>query len=234
MNLFLKLNNIKRQYKKLKCEKFKDHDVFKSFLVENASYDGVLEIPIMNGTSEIPDELVLFSKVKNLCADKKWICFYEDDRKFESLWNNPRKYLSIMKRARGVILPDFSVFRDMPLVQQNWNIYRSRALGAWLETNGVEIIHNIRWADNRTYETCCLGIKENSTIAIGTHGLIKKIEERNHFIQGLDYVVGRLNPKNIVIYGSAPQNIFGKYEDLGINICQFDSEISKFYQLRCC
>lgn len=58
--------------------------------------------------------------------------------------------------------------------------------------------------------------------------------ERNHFIQGLEYVVGRLNPKNIVIYGSAPQNIFGKYEDLGINICQFDSEISKFHQLRYC
>lgn len=139
-----------------------------------------------------------------------------------------------MKRARGVILPDFSVFRDMPLVQQNWNIYRSRAIGAWLESQGLEIIPNIRWADNRTYETCCLGIKENGTIAIGTHGLIKKIEERNQFINGLDYVVGRLNPKNIIIYGTASQNIFGKYRYLGINICKFDSEISKFYQLRYC
>lgn len=139
-----------------------------------------------------------------------------------------------MKRAKGVILPDFSVFRDMPLTQQNWNIYRSRALGAWLESQGVEIIPNIRWADNRTYDTCCLGIKEKSSIAIGTHGLIKKLEERSYFIKGLDYVIGRLNPKNIVIYGTAPQNIFDKYKCLGINICQFDSEISKFHQLRCC
>lgn len=80
----------------------------------------------------------------------------------------------------------------------------------------------------------CLGIKEKSTIAIGTHGLIKKLEERSHFIQGLDYIICRLNPKNMVIYGTAPQNIFDKYKRLGINICQFDSEISKFYQLRNC
>lgn len=226
------MSSLKRQYKKLKCEKFKNNDVFKSFLVENASYDGDLEIPVLTGTSEIPYELVLFSKAKNLNINNKWVCFYEDDSKIESFWNNPRKYLSLMKRSRGVILPDFSVFRDMPLVQQNWNIYRSRVIGTWLESQGLEIIPNIRWADNRTYEICCLGIKENSTIAIGTHGLIKKNEERNHFIQGLDYVVGRLNPKNLVIYGSAPPNIFDKYKDLGINICQFDSEISKFYQLR--
>lgn len=228
------MSSKKRQYKKLKCEKYKDHDVFKSFLVENASYYGDLEIPILNGTSEIPDELVLFSKAKNFYINKKWICFYEDDSKIECIWNSPRKYLEIMKRARGVILPDFSIFRDMPLVQQNWNIYRSRAIGTWLESKGVEIIPNLRWADSRTYETCCLGIKENSTIAIGTHGIVKKTEERKQLIQGLDYVIDRLSPKNIVIYGTAPKNIFGKYEDLGINICQFDSEISKFYQLRCC
>lgn len=168
------MSSKKRQYKKLKCEKYKDHDVFKSFLVENASYYGDLEIPILNGTSEIPDELVLFSKAKNFYINKKWICFYEDDSKIECIWNSPRKYLEIMKRARGVILPDFSVFRDMPLVQQNWNIYRSRAIGTWLESKGVEIIPNLRWADSRTYETCCLGIKENSTIAIGTHGIVKK------------------------------------------------------------
>ncbi|MDY6019173.1 MAG: DUF4417 domain-containing protein [Anaerococcus sp.] len=228
------MSNRKRQYKKLKCEKYKDRDVFKSFLVKNASYDGDSEIPILNGTSEIPDELVLFSKSIKLCRNNKWICFYEDDSQIERFWNTPRKYLNIIKKAKGVILPDFSLFRDMPLVQQNWNIYRSRALGTWLEEQGIKIIPNIRWADNRTYGTCCLGIKRNSTIAIGTHGILKKNEERNHFIKGLDYVIDRLSPKNIVIYGATPENIFGKYRKLGINICQFDSETSRYHQSRCC
>lgn len=223
-----------KKYKKLKCEKYKQRDVFKSFLVENASYEGDLEIPKINGTSEVPNELILFSKSIKNRKNNKWICFYEDDSKFECLWNNPRKYLNIMKKSKGVILPDFSIYRDMPLVHQNWNIYRSRALGTWLESHGVITIPNIRWSDERTYETCCLGIRRNSTIAIGSHGMIKKAEEREYFIDGLNYVVGRLEPKNIVIYGTAPKNIFDKYEDLGINIYQFDSDISLYYQMRFC
>lgn len=223
-----------RQNKRLKCEKYKERDVFKSFLVENASYDGDVEIPVLNGTFDTPDELILFSKFKNTNGNNKWICFYEDDSKIERFWNTPKKYLDMMRKAKGVILPDFSVFRDMPLAQQNWNIYRSRALGTWLESQDIEIIPNIRWADNRTHETCCLGVKESSTIAIGTHGVIKKNEERYYFINGLDYVVKRLKPKNIVIYGAAPKNIFEKYKLLGINICQFDSEINRYHQLRCC
>lgn len=219
----------KNQYKKLKCEKFKENDIFKSFLVENASYDGKLEIPVVKGTSETPNELVLFSKSNKIFKSNKWICFYEDDSKIERFWNAPRKYLEIMKKAKGVILPDFSLFRDMPLVQQNWNIYRSRALGTWLESQGVEIIPNIRWADSRTYKTACLGIRKNSTISIGTHGIIKKNEERKYFIEGLDYVIQELKPKNIVIYGAAPNAIFDKYKELGINFCQFNSEISRYH-----
>lgn len=223
-----------KQHKKLKCEKFKKRDIFKSYLVENAIYDGKLEIPILKGTTKIPDALILFSESKNLCKKNKWICFYEDDSKFEKFWNNPKKYLNIIKKAKGVILPDFSLFRDMPLIQQNWNIYRSRALGTWLESQGIEIIPNIRWGDNRTHTISCLGIKKNGTISIGTHGLIKKKEEKQYFIEGLEYVVKKLKPKNIVIYGAAPKEIFDKYKHLGINICQFDSSISEYYKKKVC
>ena len=58
-------------------------DVFKSFLVENASYDGGLEIPILKETFEIPDELVLFSRIKNNFINNKWICFKEGDFNIE-------------------------------------------------------------------------------------------------------------------------------------------------------
>ncbi len=52
---------------------------------------------------------------------------------FERIWTTPNKYLPIIKKFRGVITPDFSVYRDMPLVMQQWNIYRSRAIGHWLQ-----------------------------------------------------------------------------------------------------
>ena len=143
---------------------------------------------------------------------------------FERLWNQPSKYLPILKKFKGVISPDFSVYRDMPLVMQQWNIYRSRAIGHWLQENGIPVITNVRWSDQRTYDLCCTGAPHNSIISVGSHGGIKLVREREFFIKGLDYVISKLQPKTIIVYGTAPDEIFSKYRDAGINILQFDSD----------
>ena len=83
------------------------------------------------------------------------------DVTFERIWNTPNKYLPIIKKFKGVITPDFSVYRDMPLVMQQWNIYRSRAIGHWLQENGVSVIPDIRFGDERTYEASCAGIQKH-------------------------------------------------------------------------
>ena len=40
-------------------------------------------------------------------------------------------------------------------------------------------------------------------------------------------MVQRLSPKIIIVYGSAPDNIFKPYKDMGIKIIAFESEFSK-------
>lgn len=40
-------------------------------------------------------------------------------------------------------------------------------------------------------------------------------------------MVKRLSPRTIIVYGSAPDDIFKKYRDMGINIMLFESEFSK-------
>lgn len=92
-----------------------------------------------------------------------------------------------------------------------------------MQDNGLPVIANVRWSDDRTYELCCTGVPANSSIAIGSHGCIKLLQERKHFIQGLDYVVNRLSPKTIIVYGTAPDAIFSKYTEAGVEILQFDS-----------
>ena len=135
-----------------------------------------------------------------------------------------------MKRFAGVISPDFSLYRDMPLVMQEWNIYRSRAIAYWLQENGVPVIPNIRWGDERTYEVCCCGIQQGGTIAIGSHGCIKLLQEREPFKSGLDYVINHLHPDAIVVYGKAPDTIFDKYKRSGIIIRQFESDFGIAHQ----
>lgn len=203
-------------------------DVFKAFLVQNAVYAGDLEIPRIAPEEALPMELIRFSKAISRKEDTThvWVHFYEDDVAFERLWNHPHKYLPILKRYGGVITPDFSLYRDMPLVMQHWNIYRSRALGFWLQENGIPVIVNIRYGEERTYAVSCLGAPRNCVFAVGSHGCIKTREDREYFAEGLDYAVRVLSPKTIIVYGTAPDAIFGKYKACGIRILQFDSDFA--------
>ena len=114
----------------------------------------------------------------------------------------------------------------MPLVMQHWNIYRSRAIGYWLQGNGVPVIVNVRYGDNRTYATSCLGVSKDCSIAVGSHGCLKLKKDREVFSKGLDYAVRILTPKVIIVYGAAPDSIFDKYRDAGIRVLQFDSDFA--------
>jgi len=45
-------------------------------------------------------------------------------------------------------------------------------------------------------------------------------------------MVKRLSPHTIVVYGSAPDKYFKKYNDMGINIVSFPSEVRDYYDRR--
>ena len=202
-------------------------DVFHAYFVKDAVFDGELEIPVIDRETELPDRMISFSDSLRTDDFDQWVHFYEDDSNFERLWNRPRVYLPRLKKFKGVISPDFSLYRDMPLVMQAWNTYRNRATGHWIQSNGIRVIPNVRWADSRSYEFCCLGVRKHSPIAIGSHGLIRIKNERIHFEAGLEYVVRYLHPSVIIVYGSAPKDIFSRYEEAGIKIIVFPSDISK-------
>lgn len=201
-------------------------DVFRSFLVKNATYDGEQEIPKIRTSCLIPENVISFSKAVGNKDGNRWIHFYEDDNGFERLWNKPYVYLSIIKRFCGIISPDYSLYYDMPLCMQIWNTYRGRALAHWLQENGVEVIPNIRWGDERTFETACLGVEIGKTIAVGTHGCIKDAQYKKMFIAGFDYAINRLKPQTVIVYGRMPDKIFGLARMYGINLIPFESEFS--------
>ena len=208
---------------KKNCTRNGCKDVFHAFLVKNAIYEGIFEMPKLSVSNDIPTKLIPFSRCIGSNDYDSWVHFYEDDVRFERIWNYPNKYLPILRKFMGVITPDFSLYRDMPLAMQIWNTYRGKAIGNWLVENGVKIIPNIRWGDKRSFDFCCDGVGCNGTIAIGSHGCIKLLSERPYFEEGLKYVVHRLRPKTIVVYGATPDNIFAPYCKMGVEIVQFDS-----------
>lgn len=202
-------------------------DVFRAFLVNHAEYEGEEEFPLFDSSKLLPKRVIPFSKALSTKDYNQWVVFFEHDYLFERIWNHPRRYLGILKRFEGVISPDFSLYRDMPLCMQKWSTYKGRALAHWWSENGIEVIPNVRFSDERSYDFCFDGIEHNSVVAIGTHGCIKCREDREFFIRGLAEMVHRLTPHTIIVYGAAPDSMFKQYKEQGIYIVSFESSFSQ-------
>lgn len=203
---------------KINCRRGGCVDVFHASILKSTKFDGEYEFPVIREEHSVPRRLITFSKAMQEKMDfHQWVCFYEDDFLFERVWNNPSRYVDRLSKFEGVITPDFSVYYDMPFAMQIWNIFRSRAIGAWLQSQGIKVAPNIRFGDERTFECCCDGISKHSVISIGTLGCLKVKSYRETFEKGLAYVAKRLEPETMVLYGSVPGNISELKND-GINV----------------
>lgn len=206
-------------------------DVFGAYLTRDAQFTSFGDMPIIAPyQGELPQELTLFSDRGQSKNKDSWLCFYEDDTKFIGFQKNPKKYLKSIKKFRGVISPDYSVFRTMPLLHQLWQIYDSRRVAAWLQSEGVPVIPNIRLGDERTYGLAMLGLPKQSVIALGSHGAMKDRADRLKFIQDLDHIIEILEPKTIVVYGAVLDEVFDLPRFLGIEIIPFPSKMSQVHQ----
>ena len=121
----------------------------------------------------------------------------------------------------GVISPDYSVYVDLPFAHQIWNIYRDRLTCVWLRSKGLNVIFNLRWGDYRTYKYVFSGIEKHSTIAVGSHGLIKHPENRSIFMNGFKEMIKRVEPTTLVIYGPYTDEMENLCNENGISVVHF-------------
>lgn len=133
----------------------------------------------------------------------KLIHFFIDDYQFERLWNNPDKYINMLKKSRYVLTPDFSLYRDMDIAIQLYNTYKNRWIGAYLQSEGIKVIPTISWSTEQSYDFCFEGIKKNSIVAIATYGIAKDKEAKKWFYKGYEEMKRRLNPSLILCYGES-------------------------------
>ena len=131
-----------------------------------------------------------------------------------------KNHVEELKKYSAFITPDCSLYRDMPLCLQITNTYFNRSVGAFMQEQGMYVIPNIRWGDERTYTSCelpekiaFLGVPKRSIVSIGTYGCIRGKENKYYFKSGLEAMLAELEPKVVLVYGSMPSDIFGDYED---------------------
>lgn len=210
-------------------------DGFRSDLVRTADFAGVFEIPAIKAPKEfiIPNDTIPFSLRSQTKDHREFIVFYEHDIKFADILTATDDYLDELMTFPGVVSPDCSLYRDMPLVLQIANTYMNRAVGHYLQSKGIYVIPNVRWGDERTYTTCVLpekvafvGLPKHSIVSIGTYGCIQSRENKHYFKEGLRNMLEELQPEIVLVYGGMPEEIFKEFEEK-TKFIQYPDWISK-------
>ena len=222
-------------------------DIWNAHMVAGAKF-GNHDIPLCPTTAtHIPKRQVTWEEAKQIhkkhIAHKDYdyyedafVNWYIDDYKFDGvrgIWHDFKFVLKVLRHFAGAITPDFSTYQDFPEAIKLYATYRMRAYGYWLGCEGVEVINNVRWGTEETFDYCFEGIPIGSIVAIGTvGGGPRKLIDRNRFEMGLYKMVELLKPHTILVYGSANGKCFEKLKEKGITIVSYQSKTAVAFEGR--
>jgi hypothetical protein len=169
------------------------------FTEENCK--GKYDMPVIHAVDHVPKDLIAFNYM--LTSDKYdcGIHFYIDDYQFERLWNTPRKYMDKISKFDCCLTPDFSLYLDMPIAMQIWNVYRSRLIGQIMQDNCITVIPTLSWSTPESYEFCFDGIESGSVVSVSTTGVKQSKEAKDIWFDGMNEAIKRLDPSHVVVYG---------------------------------
>lgn len=128
------------------------------------------------------------------------IHFFLDDYRFESLWRDPERNVDALLKIGLVLSPDFSLWRDMPLAMQIWQVYRNRWIGCYWQTRGIKVIPTVSWSE--PYDFCYFGIPAGSIVAVSPVGIVNDALACKLFRDGFEKMIDVLRPSIILSYGS--------------------------------
>lgn len=199
-------------------ERERTYDAYNLGLIENEDLkNDFWQMPYIHKTDYIPSDLIGFNYAKTSKQKDVGIHFYIDDYQFERLWNKPQDYISLFWDYDCILTPDFSLYMDMPMPMKIWNIYRSRFIGAYYQSLGIEVIPTISWAEKETFEFCFKGIEKGGVVSISTIGVKRDKEALQIWKDGVTEMINQLEPKTILIYGGKLDYDFGNIETVYYN-----------------
>ena len=138
--------------------------------------------------------------VREKHPENKGVYFFRDDYRFERVWNNPKKYMNMLKKFKAVISTDFSLYYDTPLVVQKFNQYRNRWLARYWQDNGITVVPLARDSGDRSsFKWCFDGMPKNSWLCFSA--MWSKGELAEETVEAFELMKKKLKPKGILLYG---------------------------------
>ena len=189
--------------------------------------DDFWQMPIIRNDGFVPDRLIGFNYAKSSKDKACGIHFFIDDYQFERTWNDPEKYIEVLKDYECILSPDFSLYMDMPMPMKIWNVYRSRQIGAYYQNCGLKVIPTISWAEVSTFQFAFKGIEKGSVVAVSTIGVKEDENALKIWAAGMEAMIEQIEPSIILCYGGKLD-----FDYKGIEVKYYDNEVLKDWKDR--
>lgn len=160
------------------------------------------------------NDLIGFHLSKNPkeMSPSKAVHFFLDDYKFEQIWTRPTDFITLFQSYGGIVSPTFSIWDNQPYALSLFNMYRSRWCTRFFQEHGVNVLVDVRWSDDRSYEYAFSGIQKHSPVIVNTVGT-RYLENRKMFVTGFYEMLRTIEPSKLYVYGEYMPVDFDKYFD---------------------
>lgn len=172
-----------------------------------------LDIP-RRGLRILPFNYALSNKDKDY-----FVHFYIQDYLFNRIWNNPQRYIDVLKEYKGIVMPDFSLYTDMPEPLQRFNHYRNLWFARMCQMQGITVIPSPNWSTRYSLDWCLEGMPTNSVIMISAVGSIKNPEVFDTFCYCLQCMEKELSPSHVLC--RCPSKSYERIKSFIKSTCSF-------------
>ena len=205
--------------------------VFNTEVLDGAELVGKYEFPkipkvvVMNK----PERVIPFDRIHEPKDGQTWLHFHVHDKRYRRLYERRDKYIPILKGMGGVFGIDHSVYRCLPFAERMYSVYENRVTDYWFAKNGILCIPNVTWGYVDSFEYCCDGIEEGSSISVSTYGWAKSKSDKGVFIEGFYYVLDRLHPASVFNHGKAYPEVEARARERGIPFFQIPCHLAEVF-----
>jgi hypothetical protein len=165
---------------------------------------GAFDFPVVVRQNAFLERIGLIGFSETRSDEKEYsfatVHFFEDDKKFDEVWNNPPRYIDRLEQYCQVFSPDFSQYVDMPKAVQVFNVYRNRWCAAYWQQKGLVVIPTISWSDANSFDYSFDSIEKGACVAVSTIGCRK---QEDAFMDGYREMVKKIKPDNVICYGES-------------------------------
>lgn len=179
-----------------------ENDIMKETLIYGAELDGKYGFPVLECNAPKPQDTVDFRKSLKLYNVKHLnVNFFMHDYTFNSVWNNPDKYMEHFRCFQSICGFDFSVDINSPLALQIYNKYRNHVLSWYFQHNGVKLIPKVNILPDCS-DWIYDGLPHNSMLCCSTNGRLFNESTKKEFSDCFAEMESVLEPHTMVIVGN--------------------------------